>query len=215
MLPLKHILLLFFFIIPIVLYSQFEENIKVSLKENPSPFIKLDSKNSIISNWGARISSIKTGLEFNHTLCFGMGYEWLASDIYRSEIVYAGNQTEVTVKKKLEMNYISLFTEYNYYNYKKWQFYVPISVGIGESHYKYRFDEIEYNENNTLILLYETEMIAEYRIIKYVGVGLGVGYRLLLKGKSDMNENFTSPIYILKLKIYFSDIYKDIFSPNS
>ncbi|GAB4298182.1 MAG: hypothetical protein Kow0068_22130 [Marinilabiliales bacterium] len=190
-----------------IIYAQnFEQNIKQSLNEKPLPFIKLDSRNSFISNRGARINSIKTGLEFNNTLCFGMGYEWLSSDIY----VLDKKEINAGINKKIIMNYVSLFTEYNFYNKARWQFYLPLLFGIGESHYNYTIDNKLYHENSSLIVLYETEMIAQYKILKYFGIGIGAGYRILLKSNPGMEEHFTSPIYVLKLKIYFSDIYKDL-----
>ena len=64
--------------------------------------------------------------------------------------------------------------------------------------------------NQKFVITYEPAITFQYRFLKYFGAGLGVGYRLMLKPNPQIEEKFTSPVYILKTKIYFQDIWQDI-----
>ncbi|MFH2140813.1 MAG: hypothetical protein ABIJ97_00220 [Bacteroidota bacterium] len=191
-------------------YSQFEEEIKESLTYKPKLTFRYDSRNSIISNRGARINSFKTGLEYNNILTFGVGYDWLSSDIKRNKFLIENDHIVDTIDMFLKLKYISLYTEYKFYRDKKWEFYLPVSFGIGTAYYRYYYNTSYINEKYTLALIYETNMIGQYKIIPYLAVGAGVGYRIMIKGNSMTNENFTSSVYIVKIKLLFSQIISDL-----
>lgn len=190
--------------------GQFEEEIKQSLSSRPKFTIRFDNRNSIISNWGARINSVKAGLEYNNIICFGAGYEWLGSDIKRNKYIMINSIVTDTTTMFIKLKYLSFFTEYKFYHDKKWEFYLPVSFGIGSTYYRYYYNDHFINEKNTLALIYETSMIGQYKIIPWFAVGAGIGYRIMLKGNNLMDENFTSPIYILKAKLLFGQILEDL-----
>ena len=52
-------------------------------------------------------------------------------------------------------------------------------------------------------------MTIEYKFLRYFGLGGGVGFRLAIKTDQQINESFSAPEYILRVKIYFGDIYKE------
>ncbi|MFH2095857.1 MAG: hypothetical protein ABIJ16_09145 [Bacteroidota bacterium] len=192
-------------------YPQFTDEIINSLQTKPRPTFRFDNRNSIISTRGARINSIKWGLEYNHVFTLGFGYEWLGSEINRNFYVQSTDGITDTVNSALKMNYMSLFAEYVFYRDKKWECFLPISFGIGDAHYSYEYNNEIFRKNHCLILVYETNITVQYRVIRWIGVGAGTGYRLMIKGNNMMDENFNSPIYILKMKIYFGDIYTELF----
>ena len=53
-------------------------------------------------------------------------------------------------------------------------------------------------------------MLIDYKIIKWVGIGTGVGYRLILFKNGGIKENFSSPVYVIKLKVYLGAIVRSI-----
>ena len=59
------------------------------------------------------------------------------------------------------------------------------------------------------IIIYEPAMTIEYKFMRYFGLGGGVGFRLAIKSNQQIKESFTAPEYILRVKIYFGDIYKE------
>jgi len=185
-------------------YSQFVENIKQSFETKPKIFLKFNSRNSIISTEGARINSINTGLEFEKKTRVGLGYEWLGSKIYRDKYILNENNIIDTVNTRLKLQYISLFGEYIFYNENKWGLSLPIILSFGKAKYVNKDSKIY--GNKSFVFGYETQIIGQYSILKWIGVGAGIGYRIMLKDKSKINENFTSPIYILRIKIFFGKI---------
>ena len=53
-------------------------------------------------------------------------------------------------------------------------------------------------------------MLIDYKIIRWIGVGTGVGYRLVLYKSPGIKEKFSSPEYVIKLKIYLGEIVRTI-----
>jgi hypothetical protein len=51
-------------------------------------------------------------------------------------------------------------------------------------------------------------MNLEYKILNLVGVGAGLGYRIMLKNNSEIDHSFTSPIYVIRFRLIFDEIYK-------
>ena len=128
----------------------------------------------------------------------GIGYSWISSDF---QPLYNGD----TVNFK--MNNVAVFIEYNFYHTDK--IYADISVNLGISKLSYK------KENqllaNTFALFYEPAMTLEYRFLRFFGIGMGAGYRLVLFDHKQINEKLSSPIYIFRFKVYFGDIYRKHF----
>ena len=61
-----------------------------------------------------------------------------------------------------------------------------------------------------MCFFYEQSITAEYRVLKYLGLGFGLGYRFVVYNKTAINEKLSAPVYIARLKLYFGDIYKDL-----
>ena len=49
------------------------------------------------------------------------------------------------------------------------------------------------------------------KIVKWVGVGFGVGYRIMLLNNPDIPDKLSSPLYVLRLKIFLDEVYRSIF----
>ncbi|MCL4857600.1 MAG: hypothetical protein KJZ55_10095 [Flavobacteriales bacterium] len=85
-------------------------------------------------------------------------------------------------------------------------------IGIGRAHYQY-FNPTTQKAVRTrysAIISYEPAMLIDYKIIRWFGIGTGVGYRLVLYKNNGIEEKITSPVYIVKLKIYLGEIVRTI-----
>ena len=60
------------------------------------------------------------------------------------------------------------------------------------------------------IFSYEPAMLIDFKIIRWFGIGTGVGYRLVYYKSPGVNEEFSSPEYVVKLKIYLGEIVRTI-----
>ena len=182
--------------------AQFLDSIKSSFQSSPKPFIRLHTRNSFITNLFARVNGIQIGLDYNKTLKLGLGYNWLSSSIIKPI-----NKVEA----ELKLHYISPFIEYTFYRNEKWDIAIPVLIGIGNAYYHYIKNSVPFKTNKTPVLFYEPYMTAQYRIIPWIGLGFGVGYRLSIIGNKQLKENFTAPIYVLKINLLVNELFKKSF----
>ena len=188
--------------------AQLFDTIAASFNYKPKFDFKFATRNSFIASKKANIFAFKIGLEFNETVTVGLGFNSLkSSDFYENKIRFDENgMIKDTVKSILKFNYISPFFEYIFFKNKRWEHTINIQVGLGKS--KYEYTNLKGNlikENEHFIFLYEPSMSTEFKICPWLGVGCGVGYRVLLI------KNFTSPIYSLGIKLHLGYLYRKAF----
>jgi hypothetical protein len=178
--------------------AQLFDSIKTSFDYKPKLLLKMDARNSFVTASYAKIKGVKIGLNYHKIFRFGIGYSWMKTDYFPDSFNDSTN---------LRFSYANTFLEYAFFQTKHWQFEIPVQIGVGRISYK--------NPEGVIIEkkwvpIWEPAMTFEYLFLKYFGVGIGAGYRLVLKSKSPISERFTSPIYIFKFKVSFGDIYNDV-----
>lgn len=203
------ILIIVFVLLSLKGFSQFEDTIRYSLKQKPALLLKFDSRNTFITSTIVRTLGLKAGVSYNNRLAFGLGYNQLVSDVERTRIIENPPFEPDTVNYQLKYFYFSPFVEYVFYKDPRWKLSIPVQIGVGQS----RLETDEYNPpakvlGKDLMISYEPAITAEYKIIPWFGIGAGVGYRLMIYGNKNLNEQFTAPVYIFKAKIFFKEILK-------
>jgi hypothetical protein len=183
----------------------FEDDFKKSFKSKPQLDVKFDSRFSFIRGNDLRTSGFKIGVSFNRKFKTGLGYNQLI-------IPAKSSITDDDKKFDAELKYIyfSPYFEYVYFTSKRWEFNLSAQVGIGSGHYQY-YNEVTQKTIRTrysAILSYEPAMLIDYKIIRWIGIGTGVGYRLIFYKNNDIEEHLSSPVYIVKLKIYLGEIVR-------
>ena len=180
--------------------AQLFDSIRTSLDYKPKFLVKFDTRNSFISNQYAKIHGIKVGLSFNKTTNIGLGYHWMPK---RSIDPDPQNLNRIDLK----FGYAIAFFEYNFYKSKRWSAEIPVQIGLGKAQYT----DVDFGvtKASSWIIIYEPAMTIEYKFLRYFGLGGGVGFRLAIKTDQQINESFSAPEYILRVKIYFGDIYKE------
>ena len=184
------------------------------MKTKPRLLLGFDIRNSFIENRGARIYSWKIGVEFNERFRIGGGFSHLVSNHHPSldRVIFKANGKDTLATAKLRFNYITYFIDYVFYKRRKWEFSVPIQVGIGLSQYDYRDEDgTRHTIGQSGILLYEPAIFGTYKITKWFGLGMGAGFRIMLINNKGISSRFNSPIYIFKVKIFFGEIYRSVF----
>jgi len=189
---------------PSLLTAQyFEEEIKTALKSEPRFIAYLDSRGAFISTNGVRVFGVKAGLQYAEKLTFGIGYNQLSSQ-------YVNYLSENGAEKRVELRYwyVSPFIEYTFYRDKQWELMIPVQLGVGESYYE--ASESGDISNFSWVVSYEPAIAFQYRFLDVFGAGFGVGYRLMLYPNRELEERFTSPVYMLKFKVYFDDLMEKL-----
>jgi hypothetical protein len=209
----KQLLLYFFCFLFQLSFAQeksiktFETEFKKSFKTKPHLDVKFDSRFSFIRGADLRTSGFKVGISFNRKFKMGLGYNQLIIPT-KSTIKI----DELKFDVELEYDYLSPYFEYVYYNSKRWEFNISTQIGFGRANYQYYNPEIQktIRTRHSNIISYEPAMLIDYKIIRWVGIGTGVGYRLVLYKNSGIEEKISSPVYIVKLKIYLGEIVRTI-----
>ena len=183
--------------------AQFLDSIKTSFHHNPKLDLRGELRNSFITTALARVIALKIGLDFNKTVKVGFGYNVLYTEVYK------GGADGPVPKKKLRLNYISPYMVYTYYRKGNWELSIPVQFGFGTSDYV-DVDKSMIGMTGNPVVLYEPYMSAQYRLLRYIGLGVGMGYRILLVGNKSIGQNFNSPIYVFKAKIFFGDLFRDL-----
>ena len=205
------IFLVFLAVLPFSLFAQkrvfFEHEFKKSFHTKPKLDVKLDNRFSFIRNNDVKTVGVKIGLNFNRKFKVGIGFNQMLLPVGKQIL----NEDNLLVPVDLEYSYFSPYIEYVYFNSKRWEFSLSTQLGFGNASYRH-LDEngkrVKLVQSN--IFSYEPAMLIDFKIIRWFGIGSGVGYRLVYYKSPGVNEEFSSPEYVVKLKIYLGEIVRTI-----
>ena len=211
--PILIISILFFF--PFFLLAQhdnegltiFEDEYKKSFHTKPKLDVKFDNRFSFIRDGDVKTIGIKVGVSFRRKFKLGLGINQMLLPVESSVI----NNSDTLIPVDLEYFYFSPYLEYVYYSSKRWEFSLSTQFGIGAASYQYENEigkKVKLREST--VFSYEPAMLIDYKIIRWFGIGTGVGYRLVLYKQPIIKEKFSSPEYVIKLKIYLGEIVRTI-----
>ena len=188
----------------------------VSFKNKPKLFLTFDRTSSFVSGKGATTNEIRMGLDFKKKIRFGIGFAGLASDIVANKTIVTQNTSvDSIVPAKLTLSYLSLSGEYTFYESKRWQITMPVVIGFGSSYFSY-YEKINgsYKTKRTDeggVILMGPSGVVTYRILRWIGLSGGIGYRHMIVNNSKVKESFNSPIYLFRVRIFMGEIYKTVF----
>ena len=185
--------------------QSFEQELKDAVKTKPTFEFRMDSRHSFINQKGVKTAGVKVGIQFAEKLSFGLGYNQLWSP--RTGIIL---ENKVETKVQLGFFNFSPYVEYVFFRDKKWELSIPVQIGLGSSYYSIKSGSGKEKLRNDFVMSYEPAITFQYRLLRYFGVGLGIGYRFMVIPNSKLEEKFTSPVYIIKTRIYFQDILRDL-----
>lgn len=192
-------------------YAQIANSFAESLQQKPKPFFQLDGYNSFVRSRGANAIGVKAGIDFDKKIRFSIGYMKLFTDVVDSIQVRPG----VYYRGEVKSGYFTTGIEYIIYNNDPWQISFPAHFGFGTAYYDYPDGKKAHNKAlQGNIILFEPAVTGHYKVIKWVGVGFGLGYRVMLKNNTRLTDKLSSPLYVLKLKIFLDEIYKSVFQPD-
>jgi len=213
---LKKIILLFLFLTTTFssIQAQFIDTIQYSLTQKKRFTFKIDTKNSFITKRRAEIVGLKLGVDYNKKFRIGVGVHSLKSAIFSNYYLMKESGEVDTASRQFKVEYIAAYAEYVFYKTRKWEFSIPVQIGIGNSRYQYVLDDNKIEANKRLIIIYEPVMSGQYRFFPWLGVGADFGYRVMLKNNHAINEKLTSPVYGFKILIFYGELFKAVF-PNS
>lgn len=186
--------------------AQLRDSLSAALRLKPSFYGSYGSQYSFVSNRFATVSNLRAGVDFGGVVKFGIGYNWLTRDYPEFDRTFAG-KTQYT---RFHMNYFSLFGEYAFFRTYHWEATIPAQVGFGLAHYSFDVNGTRLHQPKKFFAVYEPLMTIQYRFLRYLGVGCGIGYRLIIINRSVITEQLFSPVMVIKSKVFLGDLWRDI-----
>jgi hypothetical protein len=176
------------------------DTLRSHLSQVPKPTMYWTSYNSFMTGRRIGIQSIKAGLIFNRRLTLGIGYHWMERGVEE----YMPSVDQLI---PLKMRYASLFGDFVFYNKNNWVASLPVQLGCGKSflHWKDSGENTKWQEG--WVILYEPSVSIEYKFSPWVAVGMGYGYRIMLKNNHAIDQNFYAPLYVFKARILFEELW--------
>ncbi len=182
-----------------------------------APYFQLDTYYSFIGNKSADVWGFKAGVSYKKKWRIAFGYNKIKADIIEKVVLPKSewNNTyhiDHQVLAQLYLRYYPLMAEYIFYDKDAWQLSVPMSLGYGKSYFQY-YDKSNHPRSiyNHGVLVHDVGLNASYKIIKWVGIGAGVGIRLMLISNPEVDTNFNSPMFSFRVKLYLGEIAKSLF----
>ena len=184
----------------------FEDEFKKSFKSKPKLDVKFDNRFSFIRDNDVKTIGIKVGLNFRRKFKLGLGF----NQMFLPVETFTFDDKGIKVPVNLEYSYFSPYIEYVYFNTRKWEFSLSIQHGIGGASYQFDNNGEVVKLAESLVLSYEPAMLIDYKIIRWIGIGTGIGYRIIYYKEPGIQEKFSSPEYAIKLKVYLGEIVRTI-----
>ncbi len=189
----------------ILMPTTFEEEFKKSFHTRPKLDVKFDNRFSFIRDNALKTIGLKIGLNFRRKFKVGLGLNQMLVPIETTTTDNEGNRVPVN----LEYFYFSPYIEYVYHNSKRWEFSLSTQLGFGGASYQYHNAQgKKIKLEGSPVLSYEPAMLIDYKIVRWVGIGTGVGYRFVYYKEPVIREQFSSPEYVVKLKVYLGEIVR-------
>jgi hypothetical protein len=186
--------------------AQLRDSLSSALHLKPSFYGSYGSQYSFVSNRFATVSNLRAGIDFGGVVKFGIGYNWLTRD-YPEFNKEFNDRTQYT---RFHMNYFSLFGEYAFYRTYRWEATIPAQVGFGLAHYSFDVNGTRKHQPKKFFAVYEPLMTIQYRFLRYLGIGCGIGYRLIIINRTVITEQLFSPVMVIKSKVFLGDLWRDI-----
>jgi hypothetical protein len=187
----------------------------ISFRNKPSFFINLDRTSSFVAGKSATTNELRLGLDFKKKVRLGIGVASLVSDVVVPKNIVTESGTDSSLNAKLSLTYLTLSSEYTLYDSKRWQVTTPMVFGMGSAYftyYEWKGSEIitkKLDEGGVVLL--SPSVIVTYRILRWFGISGGIGYRVMIRNNQRIGEEFNSPIYVVRLRIFMGEIYKSVF----
>lgn len=193
-------------------FSQVWDSIETSFRQKPKFFFQIDKHNSIVANAGANTTGLKIGLDFAKRVRLGLGYYVMDSDVIEDRILNPEADPFDTTRVKLKMGYGAGSFEYIFYRKDPWQFSVPVQLGIGSTYFEY-YDSTNAAKrlSSEAAVVFETALMGQFKFFRFFAIGFGLGGRRMLYKDPQIQYDLNSPIYVVRFKILFGEIFKAVF----
>jgi len=189
--------------------AQYMDTLRAAFTGKKSLDIGFDSRNSFVNHNRVGVQSIKLGINFEKKICLGMGYAWLNSrtPVFDTHPYYDADLNKDTfITRRLTFSYFRFNVNYSYYRSRRWEFSIPLQVGVGKLGFKYNYRGIDKQSDEGFCFLYEPEVDVKFKVFRWFGVEGDVGYRFLFKDNKFIKNTFNSPLVSVGVFIVWDEL---------
>ena len=209
----KQLAILFVFIV-ITGKAQFLDSLHAAFAGKKSFDFGYDSRNSFIDHNRVSVQSLKVGVDFGK-ISIGGGLSWLTSKITDQKIIRDNDlNKDTSVQRQLSFSYLCYYVEYTYYKSRRWEFTIPMQVGVGKVGYVYTYKGIKVNADQGYCFVYEPEIDVKFKVFRWIGLEADIGYRLLIKNDPLVKKTFNSPLFSFGTFILWDELALMVFKKN-
>jgi hypothetical protein len=200
--------------------AQLLDTLRDFLNSKYSVDVRLESRNSIISNELTSISGVRIGLTFKRKLRLGGGLSWLKTDghswlktnVTKDFTVLNENGNPSVIKKYLKFVYVCHYLDFVFHKTQHWQLSVPIQLGTGYLWFQenkiYSFGN---KETKYFLVFYEPGITLQYKLFKWLGSGADITYRFALQDRKKTGVQLSNLSLTFKALFYFDYLFYELF----
>ena len=188
--------------------AQFLDSLNVVFRSKSIIDARLESRYSFIRNNIISVTGVRLGVAYKRKLRIGGGLSWLETN--REYSFYQKNALGdlYEEKKYLKFAYICYYIDFVYYRTKRWQLSVPIQAGTGLTWFqKERGYSLRNTDRKHFLLLYEPGITAQFKLLRYVGLGGDVAFRFIMNRHKKIGEQLNSPTFSIKLLFWPDQLF--------
>jgi hypothetical protein len=212
----KYLFILFYLSINLC-RAQFVDTLSKAFHGKKSLDFGFDSRNSFIDNRRVGVQCLKMGVDFGKKITIGVGYAWLNTNtpVYDKYSFHDSELKKDTfVTRRLSLQYVCGYINYIYYKSKRWEFSVPVQIGVGKLGYNYPYKGSTKRAEAGYCFLYAPEVNVKFTILKWLGAEGDVGYRFLFQDNHFIKNTFNSPLFSVGVFIIWNELALMTFPKN-
>lgn len=158
----------------------------------------------------ASLSGIKIGAQLNNRHEFGLGiYSFKSASILRGVEVGEPDADPVT-NLHFTLSYVSLYYEYIWWRNMRWEISTPLHYATSNINVQYMDTTRtlqDFGTGNYKAPLVEISAMGQYKLLRWLKVQGGLGYRAMLIDEQAIKDGFNSIIYKFGVGIGLGEIW--------
>ncbi|TAH20765.1 MAG: hypothetical protein EAZ08_05125 [Cytophagales bacterium] len=193
-----------------------EDSLKILPKKHLGFVFKLDNRFSFAGKEFITIYGFRMGAKIQKRHELGVSLNWIGSNNFFELPTFVKSELAqpnfVPTQARLLYRYAGLFYEYSFFQRKRWSMSVPLQFGTGKAGIDIQApDGTGFIERRLdRFFLFEPSFNADYKVVRFAGIGAGIGYRFAYSEQHIVQSSLTKPVFILKVKIYLGEIFRSV-----
>ncbi len=205
------IVLLIFFT-PLASRADLRDSIRYYLKHSKPTLIGgASARNTFIGNEKTKVTGISAGVDYGEKISFTVGVYNLSHPLITQKTINQNTPSQYIAKEISRFWYFGLTGDYLFLKKNRWALDVPLRIGVGSANIELRKTDKSnalIQETTHSIFPVETGLYAQYKIAWWLGLGAGLGTRVVI-GKG-MSQKFSGTYYNVGLTAFFGSVYNHI-----